>query len=339
MFLEKYKVFKENIEDGTNYYENYSVGENPLFGLNEMLQEGKMSDITIPFLKESMLEIDKLILKFKFVKGYLNNYKEQLEDYAILLDEEYKEMSSCYSLKGTSFIDMLSDNYGFNHVVDYTLDYAKNVKEINTEYLKASDLSESVEHYITYPDKTSLMVNFKKAELVKEIYLELHSNLTISIYGYDSNGNTEPLFLNADSSQKLFINTLETEYTKLLIVANGNIKEYFKYFDVFSNVESDEMKRGYLFRTINNLLELNEIYFVSDSSSELYSYDLETYREVIRNIVKDEENTIAKYINDRYKIEKNTKIELNDISNLYILEFLDSTVEKTQQLKIYGKES
>ncbi|MGL5713190.1 MAG: hypothetical protein ACRCX2_09240 [Paraclostridium sp.] len=340
MFLERYKKFKELLNEDNSFYEYHSVDDNPLFGIKELLSEQPKRTFNIDFLRTAYKESDSSLLKLKFIKGFLKDYKEQLIDQAIILDNEYKKINSSVSLKGSSFLEMMEQNYGFNHVFDEEVQYVKNIKVINDDYIKSDETSKTLEHYITFPNEQSINFNFKKKTKVKEIYVEFHSSFTISIFGVKETGETEMLFANVSSDGNLFINTKDEEFVRIFITGNGNLKNYYKYSSLYSSGDTGLNSNGFIFRTVTDVLKVRDIFFLSDSPSSLFLYKEHEYKEFLKTVVKDEDKAIEKYINDLFRIEKNEKIELNNKENvLYLVEFLNKETNRSKRIKIYGKES
>ncbi|MGL5962841.1 MAG: hypothetical protein ACRCZ2_00345 [Fusobacteriaceae bacterium] len=339
MFLEFYKKFKTNMEE-EELFETTSFGKNVLFGFNNVLNEDFDNYIRQKDIVEFNSELEKTVSKLSFIKGFLEYYKQTLEDESKVLDLEIEQINNTASAKGGSFLDLKDRMLDYTKVLTLSTAHLKNIKPIGGVNYKVEEESIKCESYISYPRYDSIILNLKKAQTVNEIIFETHKVCTISIYGETENGDTTLLFGNVESSQRLFVNTKEEKYVKVLIMSNADIKTYMKTFNVYSNSKEGNYvpKFGYIFSNVETQ-NCKKLSISSDSSSEMFILTKNEFELAIKDIQDKEEDVVSKYLTEKNKIEKNTTINFQTIIHIvYFVEVINKATTSCEEIKIFGKE-
>lgn len=340
--LEKYKQFKKILKNPEDYYEKYSINDNPLFG-NKLFFSDEYLDnsfeIEVSVLNEFKYELQELILKYKYLLGFLTSVENKLIQENKILDEEFFELNQ-YSTKGQSFLKMFNMPDYYNHVVDYKIVYQKNIKKLTDTFIKTKETLEPLNFYLQYVGDYSFFIVFDKEYDIRDIFLDFYNIITYSIFGVKSDDTMENIYSNITSEQKLFINTNKTKYKKIFVTGISNINSFLKEIKIFSYSETDiAEKNGYLVYMLENLKNIKEFIIVSDDTTELFMFDEKTYSKMIEVLTSNEQLCIEKYFNNQYKVDKNINIENKLTDSLYILEFFKKTENKSNELKIFAKEN
>lgn len=339
MFLELYKKFKDEIEE-VNLFEETCFGDNALFGFNRSLNEDFDNYIKQDDILEFNGELEKTVSKMSFLKGFLEYYKQTLEDESKVLDLEIEQINNTSSSKGNSFLDLKDRMLDYSKVLEPKTSHVKNIKKIGNVNYKVEEDSEKCDSYISYPRYDSIILNLKKPKVINEIIFESYKECNISIYGEKTNKETVALFSNVSSSQRLFLNTTEDEYSKIILISNSDIKSYMKTFNAYTNVKNNKfsLKKGYIFSSVNTL-SCKKITISSDSSSKIFMLNKNEFELSIKDIQDKEENVASKYLIDKNEIEKNITISFKTIEHeVYLVELINESTSSCEEIKIFGKE-
>lgn len=341
MFLERYEKFKKNFENNTNVYEDSSIGDNPLFGLNSYFSEEYFNNdmaLSMDFINEFSQELYNTLLKYQFISSYLKEHFLTLEEESKKLDNEYIELCKNVSLKGQAFLDMFSLPEHYNYVIDAKTVYLKNVIEYQNLTMKTNETMSELIYYLNYINSNSFFINLDDYYKINSLFLSFYNQYTISIFGVQEDGTMENLFDEVNTSQEIFLNGTETKYKKLYIISKSPIVEYIKDIKVFSYQKNDSEKYGYLIKKLDNLETLNTIIIVNDVNTSFYMYSEKEYVSFIKQLSINEELAKEQYINENFKINTNEEIILENTNKLYILEFFDYNNHKSYNTNFYAKE-
>ncbi|MGL4988901.1 MAG: hypothetical protein ACRC5F_06645 [Cetobacterium sp.] len=339
MFLEFYKKLKKSFDE-EELFETKSFGNNVLFGFEKKLNESFDNYLRSEDVLEFNSDLEKTVAKFQFIKGFLEYYKIILEDESKVLDLEVENINNTSSAKGSSFLDLKDRMLDFTKVLSPVTNHVKNIKKIGDVNYKVEESSEKCDSYMSFPTIESIVLNLRKPSMVNEIIFETHKPCTISIYGELKNGETKPLFLNVDSSQRLFANTLENEYTRLIILSDTDLKSYLKTFNAYTNVKSERYsnKYGYIFSTIDSK-SCKNIIISSDTSSNMFMLSKNEFELAIKDIQDKEKDVIDKYLTEKNYVEKNSNVSFQTIIHeFYLVEMIDKNTNSVSEIKIFGKE-
>ena len=339
MFLEFYKKFKEDINE-KELFELNSFGENKLFGFTKYLDENYDNYIEKKDILEFNDSLEKSIAKLNFIKGFLQYYKQTLEDESTVLDAEINTVNNTASAKGSSFLELKERMLDFDKILTVNESHSKNMKKIGDTNYKVEESSIKCDGYLSYPKFDSIIFNLKEPRKINEIIFESHKDSSLSIYGEKKDGDTVPLFLNVDSSQRLFVNTYDDEYTKILFIANSDIKSYVKsiniyYKDITSN---GSLKNGFIFSTIKSN-NCKSVMISSDSATEMFMLTKNEFELAIKEIHDNEQNVLDKYLTEKNSVGKNVSLTFETIvSEFYFVEKIDKNINSSPEIKIFGKE-
>ncbi|MGL5311712.1 MAG: hypothetical protein ACRC92_00555 [Peptostreptococcaceae bacterium] len=339
MFLEFYKKFKEELGE-SELFENTSFGNNKLFGFEKYLDEKYDNYIEQSDIVEFNKSLEESISKLNFVKGFLEYYKQTLQDESSVLDAEIEMINNTASAKGSSFLELKDRMLDFDKVLTVSLSHMKNMKTVGDTNYKVEEESVKCEGYLSYPKYDSIIFNMKEALNVNEIIFESHKESTLSIYGERKDGTTVPLFLNANSSQRLFVNTFDGEYNKIIFISNSDIKSYIKSISVYSkdSSSSNSLKNGFIFSSTKSN-NCKNIMISSDSSSEMFMLTKNEFELAIKEIHDNEQNVIDKYLTEKNHVNKNSTLSFDIIvPEFYFVEKIDKNINSTKEIKIFGKE-
>lgn len=338
--IEKYKQFKSILRNPNDYFERYSIGKNPLFGnssffLNDYLDNNY--ELSISDLNEFKIELEEVLLKYKYILGFLTNREKELIEYNKMLDEEYFELNN-YSTKGQNFLRMFKMPEHYNNVIDLKVVYQKNITKLNDTFIKTKDSLEPLKFYLDYIGTNSFYIVFDDLYEIRDIFIDFYNTITFSLFGVKEDDTMENIYSNVSSNEKLFINTNETKYKKIFVTGISDLNNLLKDIKVFSYSETDIIeKNGFLVYFIEDLKNIKEIIIVSDDETELYGFDKKTYENMINLLTSNESLCIEKYFNNQYKLERNVNIETKEES-MFILEFFRKNKNKSNELKIFAKE-
>lgn len=339
--LEKYKQFKTALKNPNDYFEQYSINDNPLFGnkaffSNEYLDNEYKIDISV--FNDFKHELEEVLLKYKYILGYLTSVEESLKEQNKLLDEEFFDLNK-YSTKGQSFLKMFSIPEYYNNVMNFKIVYQKNITKLTDTFIKTKDSLEPLKFYLEYIDNNSFFISFDKLYDIRDIFLDFYNEITYSIFGVKEDDSMEIIYSNVSSSDKLFINTGKIKYKKLFITGINELNNLIREIKIFSYSETNiPEKNGYLVYLLENLQNIKDFIIVSDTSTEIYGFDKKTYPKMIELLTSNEQLCIEKYFNNQYKLEKNVNIENKLTDSFYILEFFKKTQNKSNEFKIFAKE-
>lgn len=340
--LEKYKQFKTILKNPDDYFEQYSINDNPLFGnkaffSNEYLDNEYQLDISI--FNDFKHELEETLLKYKYILGFLSSIEASLIEENKLLDEEFFNLNK-YSTKGQSFLKMFKMPDYYNNVMDFKIVYQKNITKLTDTFIKTKNSLEPLKFYLEYINNNSFFISFDNLYEIRDIFLDFYKDITYSIFGVKEDDTMENIYENISSSEKLYINTKTNKYKKLFITGINDLNSLIKEIKIFSYTETDiPDKFGYLVYMFDNLKNIKDFIVVSDAPTEIYMFDKNTYLKMISLLSSNEQLCIEKYFNDRYKIEKNTNIENKFTDCFYILEFFNKTHNKSNEFKIFAKEN
>lgn len=339
LFLENYKKFKESVGE-SHLFEEKSVGENPLFAFVDAFSEDFDNFIDIETIKKYNSEIENTLSKILYVNGFLEYYKAVLIEESQLLDDEINLINNTKSFKGASFLDLKERMLDYNYVFDVETVHSKNMKVVGDNIFKVEENSKKVEGFFSYPDLDKVIFNVKKPSTINDIIIDTYKEMTISIYGENEKGETKPLFINSSTDQRLFINTIEEKFTKIILISNGNLKSYIKnlniYYKEFSTIDSK--KNGFIFSKVKNN-NIKNILISSDNETEIFMLSKTDFDLSIKEIFDNEKYVIDKFLVEKNKVEKNTPIVFENInSEFYFVEKIDKDVNNISINKIFGKE-
>lgn len=340
--LEKYQQFKKILKNPNDYFEKYSIGSNPLFGNTSFFSNEYLDneyELKIATINEFKHELEEVLIKYKYLLGYLSYIETNLIEMNKLLDEEFFDLNQT-STKGQSFLRMFEMPEHYNNVMDFKIVYQKNITKLNDTFIKTKDSLEQLSFYLEYVGTNSFFIVFDDLYDIRDIYIDFYNELTYSLFGVKEDDTMENLGSNLTSSEsKLIINTGETKYKKIFVTGIADINSSLKEVKIFSYKETDiSEKNGFLVYYIEDLSNIKEYIIVSDDETELYAFDKTTYENVINLLTSNESSCIEKYFNEQYKLEKNTNIENKNDSSMFILEFFKRTQTKSNELKIFAKE-
>lgn len=339
--LEKYKQFKTVLNNPNDYFEQYSIGNNPLFGNTAFFSNEYLDneyELNISTFNDFKQELEEIILKYKYILGYLTSIENRLIEENRLLDEEYFDLNK-YSTKGQSFLKMFSMPDNYNNVMDFKIIYQKNITRLNDSFIKTKDSLEPLKFYLEYIGNNSMFITFDKPYEIRDIFLDFYEEITYSIFGVKEDDTMENIYSNISSSEKLFINTNETKYKKIFITGINALNSLIKEIKIFSYAETDiPEKNGYLVYMLEDMKKIKNYIIVSDDPTEIYGFDKKTYQKMIELLTSNEQLCIEKYFNNQYKLEKNINIDNKLTDSFYILEFFKKTQNKSNELKIFAKE-
>lgn len=341
IFLERYEKFKQHFNENSNVYENTSIGENPLFGLNEYFSPEYFDNnmqLKMEFINDFSKELHRTMLKYKFINSYLKEHYLTLEEESKKLDNEYTELCKNISVKGQAFLDMFSLPEHYNFVIDAKTVYIKNITEYKNITMKTTETMEEISYYLDYINNNSFFINLDDYYKINSFFLNFYNHYTISIFGVKEDGTMENLFDEVNTSQEVFINRIESKYKKIYILSKSEIVEYIKDIKIFAYNKNDSEKYGYLIKKLSNLDNLSSIIVVNDVNTSFYMYSSQECSSFIKQLNVNEELAKEKYINDNFKINTNSEIILDNINELYILEFFDYNNHKSYNTNFYAKE-
>lgn len=339
MFLEYFKKMKNNIDEN-NMFEETSIKNFPLFSNKSLEDENFDNFIDVDDIKSFNSEMESTIKKLYFIKGFLKYYKETLEEESKLLDSEISLINNTVSFKGSSFLDLKERMLDYNYVFETEMVHSKNIQKSGSNYYKVEENSEKVDGYFSYPDIDKVIFNIKTPTEINEIIVETHKEMTLSIYGETENGETKALFLNANSDQKLFINTFEDKYKKIIFISNSNMKSYVKNLVIYKKSAKAIVmeKNGFLFMKVKNK-NIKNIIFSSDNVSDIFILNKSEFEISIKEIHNNEKYVVDKFLIEKNKIEKNKQIIFDSIlSEFYFVEKIGKDVNHIAETKIFGKE-
>lgn len=341
ILLEKYQKFKSVLSHPNDYFEQYSIADNPIFGNDAFYTRSYLNSeyqLDISTFNEFKKELKEIILKYKYILGYLTSIEKILIEENKKLDDEYFNLNKS-STKGQSFLEMFTMPDYYNHVLDFKIIYQKNISRLNNSFIKTKDSLKPLSFYLEYVKNNSFFITFDKPYEIQDIYLDFYKDITYSIFGIKENGSMENIYENVSSTEKLFINTNETKYKKIFVTGIQNLNGLIKEIKVFSYAKDEILeKNGYLVYLLENMNIIKEYIIVSDDSTELYGFDKKTYYKMIELLASNEKLCIEKYFNKQYKLEKNVNIENQSTDSLYILELFSVTQNKSNELKFFAKE-
>lgn len=339
--LKKYKQFKTVLNNPDDYFEQYSIGNNPLFGNTAFFSNEYLDneyELSISIFNDFKHELEEIILKYKYILGFLTSVENRLIEENRLLDEEYFNLNK-YSTKGQSFLKMFNMPDNYNNVMDFKIVYQKNITKLTDTFIKTKDSLNPLSFYLEYIGNNSMFITFDKPYEIRDIFLDFYDEITYSIFGVKEDDTMENIYSNISSSEKLFINTNETKYKKIFITGINDLNNLIKEIKIFSYTETDiAEKNGYLVYLLGDLKNIKNYIIVSDDPTELFGFDKNTYSKVMELLTTNEQLCIEKYFNNQYKLEKNINIENKLTDSLYILEFFKKTQNKSNELKIFAKE-
>lgn len=344
MFLEQYKKFKKSFNNSEDVYEQYSLGNSGLFGLDfffsrEYLNGEKFLDVEL--INDFDKELHSVLLKTKFIYSYLKNYLDTQKEESMNLDNEYFEICNSVSTKGQAFLNMFNMPEHFNHIVETKTVYLKNIKEYSNYSIKNDDDLSEIPYYISEVDKNQFYINFNQLNKIDSMLIEFYNTYTINVFGITENGTMENLLNSVETTQEIFIFKNDKKYKSLFVLSSSNISNYIKNIKVFSyQGKKSANKCGYLIKKIESLDNIKEFSVINDSTTQFYLYNKNEYRQLMNMLAKDEDGAKNKYINDNYKIKLNETIEVASYNDkeLYLLEFFDYENNKSYITQIYGKE-
>lgn len=339
--LEKYKQFKTVLKHPEDYFEQYSINDNPLFGNLDFFSEKYLDneyEIDVSLFNDFKHELEEVLLKYKYILGYLTSIEQSLKVQNQLLDNEYFELNK-FSTKGQSFLKMFSMPDYYNNVMDFKIVYQKNITKLTDTFIKTKDSLEPLSFYLEYIDDNSFFISFDNLYEIRDIFLDFYNEITYSIFGVKEDETMENIYSNISSSEKLFINTGKNKYKKLFITGIDDLNSLIKEIKIFSYSETDIVeKNGYLVYMLENLNKVKDFIIVSDTTTEIYGFDKNTYQKMIELLTSNEQLCIEKYFNEQYKMEKNINIDNKLTDSLYILEFFKKTENKSNEFKFFAKE-
>lgn len=339
MFLEFYKKFKEGIGEN-ELFETTCFGDNKLFGFTKYLDENYDHYIQQSDILEFNDSLEKSIAKLNFIKGFLEYYKQTLEDESAVLDAEIDAINNTASAKGSSFLELKDRMLDFDKILTVVEAYSKNMKKVGDTNYKVEEESVKCEGYLSYPKYDSIVFNMKEPKIVNEIIFESHKESELSIYGEREDGVTEPLFLNVSSSQRLYVNTYENKYTKIVFIANTDIKSYVKSIGIYAkeSITANTVKNGFIFSTVKSN-NCKSIMISSDSATEMFMLTKNEFESAIKDVHDNEQNVLDKFLTEKNSVGKNVTLSFDTIvAEFYFVEKIDKNINSSKEIKIFGKE-
>lgn len=339
LFLENYKNFKKSL--GEDFlFEEKSIGENPMFAFISSFEEDFNGFIEVDDIRKYNSEIENTIAKLLYVDGFLEYYKSVLIEESQILDNEINTINNTQSFKGASFLDLKDRMLDYNYIFDVETVHSKNMKIVGDNIFKVEENSLKVDGFFSYPDLDKVIFNIKKPSMVNDIIIDTYKEMTISIYGENEKGETKPLFINSSTDQRLFINTVEEKFTRIILLSNGNLKSYIKNINIYHKefATIDSKKNGFIFTKVKNN-SIKNILISSDNETEIFMLSKTDFDLSIKEIFDNEKYVVDKFLVEKNKVEKNTPILFDNInSEFYFIEKIDKDVNNISINKIFGKE-
>lgn len=336
MFLEQYKhAFLSD-----DIYEKNSIGNNPLFGLNDFFTNNYLNSqysFPVSLINEFQENIEEVLNKYKFINSFLDSYIKQLNLESIRLDKEFNEINNNISIKGQSFLDMFQLKDKYNYIFEENIIYSRNILDNDDSYIKSDKTLTEIPYYLDYINENSFFIIFEEEYLIKDIYLEFYNNVEYSIFGSKEDNTLELIYDKATENDKLFQINSENKYKKIFVLSKNEIVKYIKKIKIYNYKENNDIKYGYIIRKLSNLNKFSDFSIVNDSGTNFYLYNDKVYNQLVQDIGSSYEK--SKLINNNYLIEKNINIKNTfDNNELYLLEFFDYKDNISLKTKIYGKE-
>lgn len=336
--LQEYKELKKKMEDEETLYENYSIHQEPLFGLEEFYSEKYLSGnykVPITTILDCQQQLDLLNKKSSFIVSYLQNYKAGLEKKLQELDEEFIQMSE-NSLKGQFFLDMVKIPNFYNRVIDYDIIYRHNTSIVDSEVIKTNESLAPIPYRLKYVGNTSFFAYFKESNC-QNIFLSFHNEVEINIFGVKTDGTMELIQNNIKILEDVIINTTKSNYVGLFIEGIDVVCSLLKNIKIFRYSKQSIRKNGYIVFRLKDLEKISAFTCSSYSDSELYLLTQKEYDAFLNHFQINEEEAVKSYLNNTTSFMKNTRIDNQNKS--IIVEKLNKETFKTNLLKVFGVEN
>lgn len=233
---------------------------------------------------------------------------------------------------------MFNLNSNYNYIVDQDIAYSKNIIENNNYYIKNDYALVENSYSLEYINSNSFFIHLNSdGVIIKDLFIEFYNDINYSIFASNTDNTLDLISEKVNSIEnKLFNINSEKKYSKLYIISNSEIINYIKNIKIYSssNIQSND-KYAYIITRLKNLNKLTDIIILNDSNTQMYLYDYNTYLKVISDIGS---NKKSEFINNNYKIEKNTNIKNNYPNEMYLLEFYNLNDNISSKTQIFGKE-
>ncbi|CAL7871140.1 hypothetical protein FUSNEC_GEN_294_06105 [Fusobacterium necrophorum subsp. funduliforme] len=337
--IQEYKNLKKELDNSDSLYEKNSIANEPLFGLSEFYETEYISgryNVKIKDILSCFQEMKNLVKKQKFLKSYLESYKEELKKQLFTLDKEYFNMSH-NSIKGQFFLDMIEYPSFHNRIIEYDIIYRQNTSIMDKEIIKTDQNLETVDFYLKYHEDTSFFVNFSKLVNIQNIYFSFHNLCDIHLFGVKEDDTLEYIDEIDKTLETVIINRNSTLYKGLFIDSVSNINTLLKELKVFQYSKKSIRKNGYIVYALKNIQEVKEISCISYSDSELYLLTYQEYQNFLLHFQRNENEACDKFLDVIHFVDKNTSIK-PDNKNI-IVEKMNKNTIKTNLLKIFGVEN
>lgn len=337
--IEKFRKFKKGMRNSNEFFENTSIYNNKLFGLEDYYSRSYLSgNYTIPIttINECFYELSELNSKYKFIYGYLEGIEKIIKDENAKLDEEYFKLQNV-SVRGDSFLKMFSMPDHYNNIINYDVVYMKNLQITSDNVIKTNDSLQELKFYLTYVDKHSFFIELDQLFSIQDIFLEFYNEFKISIFGVKEDETMENIFSNVSTNKKMFTNTNENKYKRIFVTGIGDINNYIKQIKIYSYQKNlNSLVNGFIIYRLKDIENINEFVVVSDSETELYQFTESQYKEIL-TMINDEQKVIEKFFNEEFRLIKNKKKILDKNKN-FIIDFFNIKQNNSNLLTFYGKE-
>lgn len=337
MFLEKYK-HAFNLQN--DIFEKNSIGDSELFGKEEFLSKEYINHNYAMKVKDICAvqkELEKTLLKYKFIDDYLVQVIRQEENICQKLDEEYMNINNSVSIKGNAFLDMFKMPVQYNYVFPSKIVYMKNIVPKDGSFIKTSSELTSVPFYIENINGNSFFIVLNEKSSIDNMLIEFYNEFEYSIFYEKEDGTLEILFDKIDTNNNILMFDHKIKYKKLYVISSHEITKYVKKIKINSYVSKIEKpKYGFLIKELTNFNNISDFAISTDSSTEFYIFSKDAYRELVNDLVKDEKSNL---INENSKLIVNQNIQKAFNKNtMYLLEYFPNNVNFASESKIYGKE-
>jgi hypothetical protein len=352
MFESKYLEFRKNNGQlipqfgKDNFFETNSIEDNLLFGLKEYETREfheKQQLVTLDFLKKCYAENERTLQKMKFIEGFLTEKLSELEIESKRLDKEYLEINNSVSFKGYSFMEMNSFEEFYNYILEQEVTFTKNIAVYDDKLVKTTNSQQEVDFIINYLNQNSIMFVFDKTISISSLLLDFFKNVEYNVYGVLEDGEMESINLNVNSSEyPVVFNNNDSAYKSIYITSFASLSSQLKNAKFFSYEGEESLTDfyGYVLREITIPEEVEELIFVSDSSSEVFYFTEEESDELMKDLTELSASQLAsKHFAEVKKIEKNEAVKSSDYASVkYIVEVIDNETITADLLMIFGRE-
>lgn len=340
MFLKKYKIFKEDIDNNTILFEEEVLNNLALYQTQENYEQSERKNfITKEFYNQYLKELNKTIDKYKFVLSFLKDYEKSLIEKSDFLDNQINNFSENSKNYSNSFLHLLNSNIDCNNIVDTKPKYIKNIEIKDNKSIKNNNNDENLKCDIRFINQNSFFIYFENTLEVKDIIIDFYNYTEFNIYGVLEDDTLEILFKDVNNNIPCFVNHNKIKYKGLYINSNYNIKNILKTVIVKKNNENIKNVYGYISFKIDEIKKFDKIFIESNSNTTFYYFYEKDFQKMIKETNENFENAISNNFNSINQIEKNKLISTENFKeNIYVVEFFDKNIQFSIIPYIYGKE-